>query len=131
MNPIHEKLKQGTFGEIYVQLRLLLYNVQAAPPIKDTGNDLIAIIGQSFRAIQVKTTKIFPVKISKAKLPNFYHVLAIVVLDQEIDPPQTIKIDKCALYLIKSDEVEYGTYSKTKLERFKIDENRITAIFNY
>jgi hypothetical protein len=41
---------------LLVQLRLLEYDVQAAPPVKDTGNDLIAIRGRVFNAIQVKTT---------------------------------------------------------------------------
>ena len=56
MNPLHEDLAKGTLGEIFVQLRLLQYGVQAAPPIKDSGNDLIAIKEGSFKAIQVKTT---------------------------------------------------------------------------
>ena len=44
-NPIPKNMKTGTIGELLVQLRLLQYNVQAAPPIKDSGNDLIAIKG--------------------------------------------------------------------------------------
>ncbi len=41
MNPISEEIKIGTIGEILVQLRLLQYEVQAAPALKDSGNDLI------------------------------------------------------------------------------------------
>jgi hypothetical protein len=55
-NPISDQLKTGTIGELLVQLRLLQYCVQAAPPIKDSGNDLIAVRGEEFRGIQVKTS---------------------------------------------------------------------------
>jgi len=37
-------------------LRLFQHGVQAAPPLKDSGNDLIAVRERVFRAIQVKTT---------------------------------------------------------------------------
>jgi hypothetical protein len=55
-NPITEAIKTGTVGELLVQLRLLQYDVQAAPPLKDSGNDLIALRGFVVRTIQVKTT---------------------------------------------------------------------------
>ena len=58
MNKITDNLKLGTVGELLVQLRLLEFDVQAAPPLKDSGNDLIAIRGIAMRAIQVKATKI-------------------------------------------------------------------------
>ena len=50
-NPISARIKIGTIGELLVQLRLLLYQVQAAHPIKDSGNDLIAVKGEVSRAI--------------------------------------------------------------------------------
>jgi len=55
-NPISDKIKTGTVGELLVQIRFLQYDVQAAPPLKDSGNDLIAICGEVFRGVQVKTT---------------------------------------------------------------------------
>lgn len=54
-NPLHKNAHKGTLGELLVQLRLLEYGVQAAPPIKDTGDDLIAIKGETVKFIQVKT----------------------------------------------------------------------------
>jgi hypothetical protein len=53
MNPLDGRMVTCTVGELLVQLRLLEYDVQAAPPLKDSGNDLIAIRGGQFRAIQV------------------------------------------------------------------------------
>lgn len=55
MNQITVQVKIGTIGELLVTLRLLQYGVQAAPPLKDSGNDLIAVRGMRFSAIQVKT----------------------------------------------------------------------------
>jgi hypothetical protein len=82
MNPLDENLTKGTFGELLVQIRLLQYGVQAAPPIKDSGNDLIAIRGKVFCAIQVKTRTSYPIKVDR--LPKLFHVLAIVVLDPQL-----------------------------------------------
>src|ERR1700687_3383696 len=55
-NPISSALRTGTLGELLVQLRLLQFDVQAAPPLKDSGNDLIAVKGTRFHTIQVKAT---------------------------------------------------------------------------
>ncbi len=56
MNPLSKTCITGTIGELLVQLRLFQYGVQAAPPLKDSGNDLIAVRRETFRAVQVKTT---------------------------------------------------------------------------
>ena len=56
MNELDSNTNTGTFGELLVQLRLFQHGVQAAPPLKDSGNDLIAVKERVFRAIQVKTT---------------------------------------------------------------------------
>ena len=77
-NPISAHITLGTVGELLVQLRLLQFGVQAAPPLKDSGNDLIAVRGSAIRTIQVKTTK--------APRPRFpskkrrYDLLALVQL---------------------------------------------------
>lgn len=56
-NTLPKNLSIGTIGELLVQLRLLEFGVQAAPPIKDSGNDLIAIKGEVVKFIQIKTSK--------------------------------------------------------------------------
>jgi hypothetical protein len=89
VNPLPDSLAKGSLGEIFVQLKLLQYGVQAAPPLKDTGNDLIAIKGDVFKAIQVKTTtkKTF----SLDKLPKKYHLLALVQLAGTC-PPKNVPL---------------------------------------
>ena len=56
-NPLPPTTCVGTIGELFVQLRLLEYGIQAAPPIKDSGNDFVAIKGDVVKFIQVKTSK--------------------------------------------------------------------------
>ena len=75
-------MKTGTIGELLVQLKLLEYGVQASPPIKDTGNDLIAIKGRIVKFVQVKTSK-YRMPASR-NLPNIYDLVCLVKL--KIDP---------------------------------------------
>ena len=77
-NLISDQIKIGTIGELLVQLRLLQYDIQAAPPLKDSGNDLIAIKGVCFKAIQVKTTT--NGNFTRPPNTNIYHILAVVYL---------------------------------------------------
>jgi len=81
MNPLYATTKQGTIGELIVQLRLLEHDVQAAAPIKDSGNDLIAIKGPLFRAIQVRSS--ITGRISKPKKRVSYDILAVVKLPKK------------------------------------------------
>jgi hypothetical protein len=76
MNALYATTKVGTLGELIVQLRLLENDIQAAPPIKDSGNDLIAIRGEVFRAIQVRATTCGTID---KPLPTVkYDILAVV-----------------------------------------------------
>lgn len=78
MNPLPSGLASGTLGELFVQLRLLELGLQAAPPLKDTGNDLAAFRGRVVRTNQVKTSLN---GISKDnRLPANYDLLALVDL---------------------------------------------------
>jgi len=78
MNPLYATTKKGTLGELLVQLRFLEHGVQAAPPLKDSGNDLIAIRRKVFRAVQVRTTT--RDTISRPRSSIDYHILAVVRL---------------------------------------------------
>lgn len=102
-NPISNQIKTGTIGELLVQLRLLQFEVQAAPPIKDSGNDLIAIRGEAFRGIQVKTTTKGQFQLQK--LPEHYHILALVDLRGEDDQ---LYLDSSEIYLLPRTVVDSG-----------------------
>lgn len=113
-NPITDKTKIGTLGELLVQLRLLQFSVQAAPPIKDSGNDLIAIRGYSTLFVQVKTS--LTGRWSLSRLPNIYHVVALVKLEKN---SECFELDKSKIYFIKKGE---DVSRKRELNQSLVDE---------
>ena len=132
MNSLSNTFLKGTFWELFVQLRLLQYEVQAVQPLKDTGNDLIAIKGEVFKAIQVKTTeKDDQIKFNFKKLSERkYHILALVFLDQkESDEPNAVNFDKCKIYLLNNENVKKGTYKKAELTEFELNNALVNNLF--
>src|SRR5258705_12780947 len=95
MNRISPQLVTGTVGELLLQLRLLEFGVQAAPPIKDSGNDLIALRGRVVRAIQVKTVSGSAYGVQN--LPKFYDILAVIWLAGD---GATLHLDESRIFLI-------------------------------
>jgi len=124
MNNITDNIKIGTVGEILVQLRLLEHNVQSAPPIKDSGNDLIAIRGATFRAIQVKTRT--GDRYAKNDLPDLYHILAVVRL---VGNKDTLLLDASQVFLIPHDRVEDASTSFEELGEFALSADHIDSLF--
>jgi len=125
MNPIRAETKIGTIGEILVQLRLLQYDIQAAPALKDSGNDLIAVKGDVFKAVQVKTTTKdnFTFKdLSKKK----YHILALVKLICEND---SIYFDRSKIFLLQKSEVKKKSYNIEELLDRELNRERINHMF--
>ena len=103
MNKLPPHMTTGTFGELLVQLRLLQYEVQAAPPVKDTGNDLIAVKGFVFKAIQVKTTKQDgSFKLGRLK-KRCYHLAALVAL--HMNGPDEVNLDETRIVLVPREEL--------------------------
>ena len=125
MNPIDERLKIGTIGELLVQIRLLQYDIQAAPPLKDSGNDLIAVKGDCFRAVQVKTstTDSFILKDLDKKE---YHILAMVNLNGE---NQTVYLDKSKVFLLEKSEVNRKSYRVEGLLDKILSKERLEELF--
>lgn len=108
-NPITKKLETGTFGELLVQLRLLEYGVQATPPIKDSGNDLIAIKGRVVKFIQVKTSKHrIP---TGRKFPKVWDIACLVKL--KIDSMSNrLLLDKSKIIIFEKDKNEKSELSQ-------------------
>jgi hypothetical protein len=100
MNALFEMDFQGTLGEMIAQAYLLAHGVQAAPPIKDSGNDLIAVREHSFCAVQVKTSK--DGSIIKPNPERLYHILAMVHLPFDNDFPL---VDRARVFLFRKDDV--------------------------
>ena len=125
-NPISQNLVTGTVGELLVQLRLLQYGVQAAPPLKDSGNDLIALKGYVVRTIQVKTSaNRFP-KIQN--LPERYHLLALVKLTGH---DETLLLDNSQIYLVP--KVDVPTLSRTDdgLAPYLLTSQHVESLFSH
>lgn len=116
-NPIDEKMRIGTIGELLVQLRLLQHNIQAAPPIKDSGNDLVALKGRHIRLIQVKTTatSTFPKLPGKRKI---FDLLAIVDL-RGYD--RTLKLDDTKIFLVSKGDLPKIGRGLNSLEAYDIE----------
>jgi hypothetical protein len=127
MNPLPKKLATGTVGELLVQLRLLQFDVQAAPPLKDTGNDLFAIRGKEIRALQIKTTaNAAGFRLNRRRLPARYHALVLVWIDGEVTE---LHLDYCRIYLLPKSEVNKWTYSLRELEPHKLSAAVVDNLF--
>ena len=122
-SPITKKLKIGTIGELLVQLRLLQHDVQAAPPLRDSGHDLIAIKGGIFKTIQVKTTTIG--RVDRPKMSTMYDILALVSLRGH---DSIIQLDKSEIYLIRKEEVSFSNVGDIPA-KFLLAEGRIKDLF--
>lgn len=124
MNPISPEIKTGTIGELLVQLRLLQYGVQSAQPLKDSGNDLIAVKGNILKAIQVKTRKGDRFSFNGLDRKE-YHILALVRLESE---ENDICLDRTKIYLLRKDEVTSGSCNVRTLDNKEL-KNRVTELF--
>ena len=114
-NPLPPPLATGTLGEILVQLRLLQFGVQAAPPIKDTGNDLVAFLGRTVRTLQVKTSAN---RVSRdRRLPQHYDVLALVLLDSA---DGVVALDASRVFLIPRESVLGTLRNVTSLAQYEL-----------
>lgn len=122
MNQISDEMNTGAMGELLVQIRLLQFGVQAACALKDSGNDLIAVRGTSFRAIQVRTSTQFG--IDKPEKKTLYHLLAVVHLDGD---DRDIALDKSSVYLVPKGEV--AKLRKATLDHYKLSKELVDGLF--
>jgi hypothetical protein len=125
-NPISPQLTKGTFGELLVQLRLLQFDVQAAPPLKDSGNDLIAIRGDAIRCVQVKATEAKE-RPSWPKRNTKYHLVAFVRIVRE---DHVLQLDRSHIYLFcREERMARVSQSWGELDRFLLTSQRVDELF--
>lgn len=122
-NPISDEIRKGTVGELLVQLRLLQYDVQAAPPIKDSGNDLIALRGLVVRTIQVKTTTVGVPAWPRAPL---YHLLAVVRLEGE---GRTLLLDQSQIFLVPKEDLGDSARTWEALRPYALTAQHVSQLF--
>jgi hypothetical protein len=124
-NPISPNLAKGTIGELLVQIRLLQFGVQAAPPLRDSGNDLIALRGDAIRTVQVKTTS-GRLRVPHT-LPTKFHLVALVILSGNDDH---LLLDSSSVYLVGREELnELPVTSGEAMRRFEISQVRVDELF--
>lgn len=128
MNELESETTIGTYGELLVQLRLFQCGVQAAPPLKDSGNDLIAVKGHVFKAIQVKTTT--QDRFDLRELPDRYHLLALVALDGKV---RDASLDETAVFLLSRQEflsTGAGSLAVAHLAPWELSADRVALLFS-
>ena len=125
MNGLCPELITGTMGELLVQARLLQYDVQAAPPLKDSGNDLIAIRGPVFRAIQVKATEGDAYALPEEK--KQYHILAAVRL---VGEEREVFFDQCEVFLIPKGSLPGLPRRFSQIGQWKLSREVVDALFH-
>lgn len=84
----------GKLGELLVQIRLLEHGVEAAPPLTDSGNDLIAVKGDIIKTFQIKTHS-GPGR--RARSNRKYDILVDVNIER--DEEGKILLDQSRIYL--------------------------------
>lgn len=124
-NPISPELTLGTIAELLVQASLLQFDVQAAPPLKDSGNDLIAIRGAEVRAIQIKATK--SGRYGAPKAWKRYDILAAVRMRGH---GRYVDFNGCDIFLIEKNQLSALPRSFDQLpDNLRLCEARIDALF--
>lgn len=124
-NDLPPNVSRGTLGELLAQVYLLAHGVQAAPPIRDSGNDLIACRRGRFCALQVKTRKKH--SFSRRGLPDIYDGVVLIVLKEDDHQFGTTKPD---IYLMRRNDFEQAdSLGKKALEDFRICPARIDYLF--
>lgn len=126
MNPLYSTTRQGTIGELLVQLRLLELEVQAMQPHKDSGNDLIAIRGRTVKSLQVKTTTKNRIRKQFPNRGKIYDVLALVRL---VVDDTTCKLDQSEIFLLKREDLETNSVSWNNLSNYRLSLTKVEDIW--
>ena len=98
--------------------------MQAAAPLKDSGNDLIAVRGEHFKAVSVRTSTTDTY--SKPNADRMYHVLAVVEL---VDDEHQVYLDRSRIFLLARRDVEGASTRLADLGPYEMSLDRVAALF--
>lgn len=126
MNRLPQTVETGTLGELLVQIRLLEYGVQAAAPLKDSGNDFVALRGRVIKTIQVKTR--MGNRFELDDLPEFYDLVALVQLRKN---GTGLALDESRIYLVPADRCAgYRCLHARQLDDFLLTPDLVAKFFS-
>jgi hypothetical protein len=117
-------MSTGVIGVLLAQLKLLQYGVQAAPPIEDSGNDLIGVNGLEFRAIQVRTTTTGTY--NKPGPDKLYHVLIVVRL---AGSGREVNLNDSKLFLLPKSDVKSASGYCQFLKQYAFSRELVEKLF--
>ena len=124
-NPISPELRIGTLGELLVQIRLLQFDVQSAAPLKDSGNDLIAVKGTRFHTIQVKTTGGYGVP----PWPNRKKIFSLLALVRLSGEGTNVYLDHSDVYLVPKPSLRGLSKSWEALVPYQLTREHVDTLF--
>lgn len=124
MNPMADKYITGTIGELLVQIRLLEYLVQAAPPLRDTGNDLIALRNRCVKSISVRTTRVDTY--NRPDEGRIYDLLAVVALKPK---DCHALLDQTVIFLLPAAEAAKRPNTLKALVGYELTEKLVYELF--
>lgn len=98
--------------------------MQAAAPLKDSGNDLIAVCGEHFRAVSVRTST--SGTYLKPNGERLYHVLAVVGLDAD---ENHVHLDRSRVFLLRREDVDDASTKLSELDQYEMSLARVSELF--
>jgi hypothetical protein len=116
----------GMIGQLLVQTRLLQFGVEAAPPLTDSGNDLIAIRFPSIHTIQVKTRR--KQSLNLGKIPKRFSILALVHI-AEGEERHTIDLERSSVYLLPANVADDRSFNRETLKHYVLSEAAVNDFF--
>lgn len=124
-NPISPALRIGTLGELLVQLRLLQFEVQAAPPLKDSGTDLIAVKDMRLHTVQVKATTSQDVP----RWPDPQRIYSLLAVVRFAGEDRDLLLDASDVYLVQKSQLSNLERSWRALEPYRMTPERVDELF--
>lgn len=125
--PERNELYKGALGELIVRAVLFAHGVDASRPCADTGNDLIAVKGDQFRAVQVKSSVVDLVEKILDLGERRFHILAFVFFPKGSNRPYSVR--DARVFLLGRDELMLGSYRPADLVGKEAGPATIDALF--
>ena len=99
--------------------------MQAAPPLKDSGNDLIAVKGTRFHTIQVKATGGQDVP----PWPNPHRIYSLLAVVRLAGEDRSVFLDDSDVYLVPKSQLANLNRSWDSLHPYRMTPEHVDTLF--